>query len=483
MLLALASCGGDGAQDRPAVVAFFPADGAFVPGWLDTMRVTYDEPIRVLNSSAVRLANDETGEQIAVEAFADTADDHSIVVKPLFGGHFFPGTRHHLVVQEGAVVNSSDHYMLQERSSYFTVGAAPDLVVTSSNGSAYQLHTATGLVLNSTPPPAGFKAREPIGTSGRIWVWLDQLPGPTSSVGTFVPGDAAMTTVSLAGVGPRLGVSFAVALDGRTLYATAIDTGTNRLRVHRIDLATRTELLPSLALSPVLAGSPASFRPCLDFRRNRLYVPFSDGAGGGKIAVVDLVAFAELDVGPGPGVDALPTPAGAGALAYEPYRDVFYMLLENLPTPGFVLIGPRDFAQFPAVEPALVGAPISLFITPEGRFVVQGLDAYDATSGLVRSDASEIGDGFTFPVLDDVGGVLQGSDRVTVMVNDPYLLRFHLFSSDGVDSWLSDFEWYPNNVLQLDLDTVTDGVQALALSPGVPGIVTGAAYPLGAKAP
>ena len=482
-LLALTSCGGGGAQNRPGVTTFFPADGAVLPGFIDTMRVTYDEPIRVLNSRAVQLANDETGEAIYVEAFADPADVRSILVKPMAGGHYFANARHHFIVQEGAVVNADDHYMLQERSSYFTVGAAPNLVVTSSNGSAFELDTVTGAKLSTTPPPVGWKAREPIGTEGRIWVWLDPLVGVGSNLGTFVPGAAAMTIVPLSGVGSRSGVSFAVSLDGRTLYATAIDNGTNRLRVHRINVATRTEILPSIPLSPVLAGSPVSFKPCLDIRRNRLYVPFSDGLGGGRIAVVDLRTFAELDVGPGPGVDALPTPDGAGDLAYEPFRDLFYMLLEDEATPGFVLIGPTDFAQFPAREPTLQGAPHSLFVTPEGRFVVQGLDAYDTTLGIARTDTLDLNEGFTFPVLDDVGGVLQGSDRVTVMINDPVLTRFHLFSSDGVESWLADYEWYPSQVVQLDLDGITAGVQALGLAPGVPGVVTGAAYPLGVFAP
>ncbi len=484
-LLALASCGSRGKQNRPAITAIFPVDGAVVAGWVDTMKVTYDEPIRVLNSYAVRLADNDTGESIAVEAFADPTDPYSILVKPIAGGHLFPGDVHHLVVQEGAVVNANDHYMLQERSSYFTVGVAPNLVVTSSNGSAYEIDTVTGAVLSTTTPPAGFRSREPIGTAARIWVWLDPTPGPgDSALGTFVPGDAAMTTVALAGeLGVRTGVSFAVSIDGKTLYATATDAVRNRLLLHRVDVATRTEIGAPLVLSPALAGSPASFTPCLDFRRNRLYVPFSDGLGGGNLAVVDLSTFSELDVGPAPGVDALPTPDGSGDCAYEPFTDVFFLLLEDEPMPGFVLIGPTDFAQFPAREPSLQGTPISLFITPPGDYIVQGLDAYDATDGIVRSNAQDIGEGFAFPALDDVGGTLQGSDRVTVMVNDPVLTRFHLFSSDGVESWMLDYEWYPSDVAQIDLDVVTPGVQAIAMAPGVPGIVTGAAYPLGASAP
>lgn len=484
-LLALSSCGGEGKQDRPAIVAFFPAAGQVLGSWLDSVRVTFDERVRVLNRRAVRLDDEDSGESIPCEAYADPSDARSILVKPVAGGHFFENAVHRVSIQEGAVVNDEDHYLLDEQSWTFTVGAAPRLVVTSSSGSAYEIDAATGALVSTTPPPAGFEAREPFGTDGRIWVWLDPVPGPgDSELATFVPGDAAMTTVSLEGeVGVREGISFAVSTDGGTLYATAVDQGRNRVRLHRIDVAARMEFLPPIELTPVLGGSPASFRPAHDPLRNRLYVPCSDGLGNGNLAFVDLIAFVELDAGPAPGVDALPTPDGAGDCAFEPLDEVIVMLLENASSPGFVLIGPESLEQFPAFEIDVQGTPRSLFVVPTARYVVQGLDGYDATLGIERSEFGDIGEGFALPVLDDVGGALQGSDRVTVMVQDLLTTRFHLFASDGVESWLLDYEWDTADVEQIDLDTVTPGTQAIALVAAVPGIVTGAAYPLGARAP
>lgn len=477
-----AACGG--AQHRPSIVAVFPADGQTVAGWLDTVRVTYDEPVRVLNSTAIRMADDETGEAAYVEAFADPADARSILIKPIVGGHFFPGHRHHLVIQQGVVVNSADHYKLEEYSTYFTVGSPPDLVVTSSDGKAYRLDATTGAVLSTATPPAGYKARGPVGTTNRIWVWLDPTAPGDAKLGTFAPGDAAITIVPIAGeTGVRTGVSLVTSLDARTLYATTLDAGRNRGRVHRIDVASLTEVLGSIELTPVLAGSPASYRACLDIRRERLYVPFADGTGGARIAIVDLATFTELDAGPGAGVDALPIPFGVGDMSYEPYRDSFYMAFMTGTVPGFLEANPHTFELFPATEPTLSGVPVTLYVAPYGDYVIEGLDAYPTTSGLVRSEAVDIGEGFTIPVLDDVGGTLQGSDRVLAIVTDPSKGSFHAFSSDGVESFLLDYEWATAAIVQIDLDTVTAGTQALALAPGVPGIVTGAAYALGVRAP
>lgn len=481
-LLLGSACGG-GAQHRPSIVGVFPANGSTVE-WVEQIRVTYDEPVRVLNSKAARLTDEVTGDGIYVEVFADPSDPRSVFIRPLVT-HLGPNHLHHVAIQEGAVVNADDHYVLKEHDSYFTVGSPPNLVVTSSNGAAYELDAATGALLSTTLPPAGYRAREPIGTTGRIWVWLDPVPGPGDSVlGTFVPGDATMTVVPLLGeVGVREGVSFAVSIDGLTLYATAIDQTRNRLRLHRVDVTSLSEYIPPLELSPAIAGSPASFRPAVDLDRNRLYVPFSDGAGGGYVSVVDLATFAELDAGPGPGVDALPTPSGSGPMSYEPLAEYIFLLRAGDANPGFVLIGPSDLAQFPVDEVLIQGSPTSLYVTPDGRYVVQGLDAYDGTAGLVRSEAGDIGEGFAVPVLDDVAGVMQGSDRVPVLVDDPALTRFHAISSDGVESFLEDYEWDDADVAQIDLDPLTEGIQAISLAASVPGVVTGAAYARGASNP
>ncbi len=206
-------------------------------------------------------------------------------------------------------------------------------------------------------------------------------------------------------------------------------------------------------------------------------MPFSDGAGGGFMAVVDLGTFAELDAGPGPGVDALPTPSGSGPMSYEPIASYIFLLAAGASNPTFNLIGPYDFDQFPVSESLIQGTPISLYVTPDGRYVVQGLDGYDGVAGLVRSDADDIGQGFAVPVLDDVAGVLRSSNRVPVMIDDPALTRFHAISSNGAASFIEDYEWDDADVVQIDLDLLTPGVQAISLAGSVPGMVTGAAYP------
>lgn len=482
--LLMGSCGG--AQDRPSVVSVFPADGQVVAGWLGCIRVTYDEPVVVLSEDAARVQADAVEEGgVRVRIVQDPEDPFSILVLPDLGGHFFPNEEHHLVIQQGAVANADDHYARDEFESFFTVGDGPHLFVTTEAGSVYELDPETGAQVGVTAPPAGTVAHDPLGTDGRVWVWLDGAGD--AQLGTFVPGEATITTfVTLSGeVGTRTGSHLVLDPAGHTLYATARDAGTNTLRVHRIDVATLTET-GSIALSPTLSGAEPDFQPSIDREHHRLYVPFADGTAG-LLAVVDLDDFVEVDMVPGAGVDALPMPDGAGDSAYESAREVLYVILEDEATPGFVLIGTEDFAQFPAREPTLVGAPEALYPTADGRWLVQGVSGYAAATqlALIRSQAADIFEGFAQALSDDVGAGPEGSTRVGVLLRDPTDTRFWAFADDGVSTVLAAYDFDPDFSipLQVDFDAGLPGVQSLDLSSSAPGVVTGATTLFGACGP
>jgi hypothetical protein len=482
-LLAVAGCGGSG-QDRPSVVDVFPADGSVLVGWLGCIRVTYDEPVEILSDRAARVAADDVDDGgVAVRILPDPEDPASILIVPDLGGHFFPNEEHHLVVQQGAVVNGSDHYPLEEFEFTFTVGAAPNLFLVSSNGNVYEVDPATGAQVFVTVPPVGTTVEAIAGSDGRVWVWLDAAGDDV--LASFVPGTALISeAVVLSGyTGTRSGARLVLDPSGRTLYATARDEGTNRLRVHRIDVATQTET-GSIELSPPVVPLDPDFQPAIDVERDRLFVAVAAGDGG-FLAVVDLDTFTEEDVGPGPGVDAVPLDDGAGDAAYEPARDVYYVLLEDEATPGFVLIGPEDFAQFPAREPTLVGAPEAIFATPEGSWLLQGVSGYSPATmqGLVFSDADEIGEGFGLTVVDDTGAGPEGSTRVGVLLRDPTATRFFAFADDGVESVLAAFDFDDGDLEQVDLDLGTPGTQSIDLSLSVPGVVVAATTLSGACAP
>ncbi len=466
-------CGG-GKQQRPEIVATFPTDGQSLSGWLHAIRVTYDVPVGVLNPRAARLSADgpDGGGQVVLIR-EDPADDHSILIVPDLTGHFVPGVLHTVAVLEGAAVDADGHYRLDEYEFTFTLGPVPNLFLSAEDGNVYETDPATAAQVFVTSPGAGFLAREPASTDGRIWVWRDPSPGPGSSLlSTFTPGTATITQdVALSGeTGVRTGDGFAVSFDGRTLYASARDAGTNRLFVHRIDAATQVET-GSLQLSIPLNGN-ASHRPCVDPDRDRLYVAVADGAGGGFLAVVDLATFTEADMVAGPGVDALPLPAGAGDLLYDVSNEVAWMLDEAEGNAAIVLIEPDTFAQVPTPEPAFVGSPVVGFPTPDGRYFVQGLDGYAGTQGLVRSRTDQVGEGFAFDVSDDVGGVSQGCFRIRAVVRDPASVRFFVFPDNGLESFFAVFDTADTDFVQEDLDGATAGVQVIDFNAAVTGGTT-----------
>lgn len=483
--LLVAACGA-GEQKRPVVVSTFPADGQILAGWLAVVRVTFDEPVSILNEAAVTCeAIGPGGGNVGLRLLPDATDPASVLAVPASGGHFVPGLVHLLTVREGAVVNDDEHYLLDEVVVSFTVGPAPNLFLSGDDGNVYEVDPATGTQVAATVPPAGFEAKSPASTDGRLWVWLDPTAPGSSALGTFLPGTATISqTVALSGeTGTRAGRHLVVSADGRTVYATAEDAGTNRLVLHRIDAATQTEIGSGIALSPALAGSPATFRPALDVEGNRLFVPFSDGAGGGFVAVVDLAAFAEIDAGPLAGVDALPVADGAGDCSYDRTREAVYMALSDETTAGLVKIaaGSPPFATAVEREP-FTGTPTAVFAQPDGGYVVYGLDGYSGTDGLVRVRASRLDEGFVLPLVDDVGGSPVGCDSVAALLHDPTAARFYAFADDGSTPVLALFDFFDDTPpIQVDLDAGTDGVQAIDLSAATGGaLVTGATVLLGA---
>lgn len=471
---AVSACGGSsGGQDRPEILSTFPAAGQVLPDLPAYVRVVYDQRVHVLNDEAARItAYPATGSvEVPVHLYSDPRDDHAVLVVPAGGGHFEPNSPHNVAILEGAVVNDDDHYRLDRYDLSFTTGVRPSLFIGSDDGSVYEVDPTTGAALGATAPPAGFRASDVTGADGRVFVWLDPVAPGDSVLASFVPGAATITTTyTLSGeTGTRTGADLVMSRDGRLVYATARDSGTNRLFLHRLDVASGAEVLPAISLSPVLSPSIPTYRPAIDVRRDHLFVPFGDGAGGGLLAVVDLVAWQELDAGPGPGVDALPLVDGAGPAAYEPLTDFLYVLLSDETSAGFVVVGPVDHVQFPAREVAFPGVPRVAYPVPDGTRFLDGLDGYSGLVGMVQSDTKEINEGFGVEVRDDVGGVLQGSTRVGAIVTDPAAWRFFVLSDDGARTFLTTYDFEDRDFFQVDLDSATPGVQAISLAVSAPG--------------
>lgn len=477
-----AGCGGGGitSQNRPRVVSTFPADGAILPGWLHAVRVTYDDRVRVLNDKAV--AVEANGVFLDATVVPHPTDDHSVLVLTE-GGRWIPGVTHVVEIREGAVVNDDNHYMDDERRIRFVVGPRPHVFVATAGG-LFELDVANGAQVASTTVPAGYAPTALLGAAEEVFVWLDKTGGGDDELACFAPGDAAATVVPLSGEsGERRALGLALSSDGRLLYATTVDLGAGRMRVHRVDVATRAEVLPSLELATDVSGSAfVAKRPAVDPVRGRLYVAQDDGAGGGTLSVVDLSTFTEVDVRPGAGTAAVLVD-GAGDLAYGIRTERIWMTIADEPYAGLVVLDPWNFSSFEAREQEFTGPPVASLLTPDERFFVQGLAGYAGRDGIVRSTTAEIGQGFVRTVNDDVGGVLAGSDTVGALVVDPGRTTILAFATGSGSTVLLAYEWEDLNVTQLDLDPGTDGVQGLDLSASAPGHVVAATFLAGARAP
>jgi hypothetical protein len=483
VLLTIAGCGAGGieSQDRPHVVAVFPADSQAIPGWLDKVRITYDEPVRVLNPKSVRVAS--TAEDMIATIVSDPTDPRSVLVVT-YGGRWFPGLAHRVAIQEGAVANASDHYASDQLVTTFTVGAGPHAFLSSTDGRVYEVVPVAAAQVAVTDPPAGYAAGEVLGAAEEVFVWLRNTGAGDDELGWFAPGAGAVTPIATAGeTGDREGLGLALSADGRTLYATAFDAATGRVHVHRVDVATRTEVGASLPLS---TATPASLRlakrPAVDLARNRLYVAQDDGAGAGFFSVVDLATFIEMDVAAGPTL-AVPVADGAGDLTYGLERDRIWMTLADEATAGFAVFAPGGYVHAASREPTFTQGPASSFLTPTEFFFVQGLASYSNLEGVVRAETADIGEGFASPVNDDVGGVLQGSDTIAAFVYDPATTFAYAFAVGSGRTVLVAYEVVFDAVAQVDLDSVTDGVQGVDLALAAPGEVVSATFLRGARAP
>jgi hypothetical protein len=467
-------------QHRPHVVSVFPADGQVLSGWLGEIHVTFDEPVEILDLTAVGVFSDN--EQVIAQAYADPSDPKSIVILPL-GGHFDPGQYHSVGVREGAVVNAEGHYLEDEFDWSFTAGPRPDVFVASSNGNVYELRPDTGAQVAVTTPPAGFRADAVIGSDDEVFVWLKNTGVGSDALAYFVPGAATMTTIPLAGeTGFRFGMGFALAVDAKTLYVTARDAANQKVRVHRVSTATRTETLSSLELTPLTPLPALTRRPAVDLIRSHLLVAHADGAGAGLLSVVDLKTFTQLDATAIPGL-AAEIRDGAGNLDYGPITDRIWMTLPERPSAALDVIDPVTFAQFGTSELTLTQGPISSILTPDERFFVQGLSNYTGTAGLVYSQTREIGNGFPQNVLDDVGGVLQGSNKISAIVYDPGSPDLLAFASNGTSTVMCIFDVTNYDVVQIDADLITPGTQGIGLATTAPGTIVSATFLRGALAP
>jgi hypothetical protein len=310
-LLALLGGCGFAAQDRPVVVATEPADGQSVPAPLSAVRVTYDEPVRILNPNDIQIAFLDAAQ--AVTAWQDPADPQSVYASLADGTPFPTDVDVAVRFAQGAVANSRDHYARDAYAFAFRVVGAPSMLVVAP-GRVALVDAESLQVTAARDVPTGRAALAALGTTrgGRrlVWVQLDGGGGAGRSLAVFDPAsDAPMATVPLTASGDLVGTTGALVMepDGSSILAAWRDTGSGAVRLTRIDVGTGTEAA-TLVLGSVPPGRRT--RPlgiALEATGTWILVACEDGAGR-TIAWVDRARFQESDFDVC--IQLLPSPAG-----------------------------------------------------------------------------------------------------------------------------------------------------------------------------
>jgi hypothetical protein len=406
-----------------------------------------------------------------VDVTSDPNDDHSVLVRPASGSSFFADTRHRVTLHPGLVANEFDHYALHDVEVFFTTGPASNPFFAAPGAAAVvEVDRASWTGVNSTSTPGG---RPPVGVSGShlfgdplVWVQLASGGGTGASLAWFAPGAGAMTAVTLT---PAAGSdlvaeasAMALSRDGRTLYAAFRDDVPGTVRVCRIDVPTRTEILPSLVLSPAASAGTAPLGMVRTADGKTLHVACRTG-GTARMVEVDLESFTETDVGPDAGTDGAPMSLGAGPAARV--RDLALAAASPAATGDLTAVRRTTGTVYerPSTQ---VGTPTTLLATPDGDWVLEGLDGYAMGEGLVQRPGADLRMDTALSISDDVGLGPTGATGVRVLATLP---GEHVFLAVLDVDVLALFAWDTTTVEQTDLDAVTPGVQAIDLSPAVTG--------------
>lgn len=451
---------GSSAQDRPVVVDVWPASGAFEAGPIRYIRITYNEPVDILNPADARVyAN---GPRVGTITFALAAFPNSIFLEPAGGGTFPAGASFGVSLIQGVVINRARHYSAAAYAWNFEV--APEQPVPVTRPGNVTLFDPKALAVDGgTPTPAG---RDPIGAmrtfeagEARVWAQLDTGAGGGDALAYYTPGDAGMTVVTLTTSGGDLSCSAPSLLlgpEGLLVYAAYRDESSGRIRVAQVDVATGLET-SSLELESV--PSDAGTTPAgitLRYPDDVLLISAHDG-GTGTLAFVDLDSFMEIDQDDGmPGIQGLPLDAGAGPVAST--GNLAAIAQAGNTDVTVVRFSDQDVSTSPSTD---IGANVDLLLSADRGMVIQPLAGYADDLVLVRrTHVTGFSDPLAFEVSDDIGGVSSGATDAAAFQNVAGSSRYLLLLDTPGGLILTTWSRVGSALIQLDLDSITDGIQA-----------------------
>lgn len=468
VVLLLASCGNGGEeQDRPVVVSTWPANGENRDGMVRQIRVTYDDPITVLNQNSVVLSTG--GVQIPLWFGTDPDDPHSLLFEAIPGFSFVPGDAS-MWVGAGLEQNQHEHYRLEDFNLFFRQGLQFSLFFAVPSPAAVHEVDADEFALTTvTPTPGG---RQPIAMAGsaigdqeRMWVQLESGGGTGRSVALFDVGQTAMTEVALTvGAGGDLvaeAPTIRLGGDGRTVYAAFRDTAEQRVRLAAIDVVTGIEV-DSLLLSPPATASTRPLGLVPNFQTGAVDLTVATGAGDFLVRV-QTDPLEEVDLDPDGPALGLALPDGAGPISgYSNLRVVSPL---GATTADLTIADPGAGVES-LNESEIPGRPNVLFVTLDGIWIFQGLTDYVGDEALAIRWDGDITSANPRAVTADAGPGTPAATAVVSITNYPGRPRILVLFDNEVASVvdLVDGFW-----LQADLDDALDGEQGADVSTVAPG--------------
>lgn len=468
-LLGVLAPGCGSAPRRPALSGSAPAAGSLTASGLGSVRLDFDEPVRLLLDYQAQVLRD--GVLLPSVAFQRDDEPSSVRVRLLAPEAFSPGA-YEVRVLEGLVVNGDERYALEPQSFTFDVGGAPAWFVGSpASGHVVAYDDATLAATSATPTPAG---RAPVaivaqqqGAATRVFVQLASGGGNGRSLAHYAVGDTAMSEVLLSSSGGDLAASAPGLLlepEGALAYAVFRDVAAGRVRVARVRTTDGVETGSLLLSAPAAADCAPTALLWREGAPSTLLVVASSG-GTGWLCTVDVDAWAEVDGDPASagtqaralGLEAGSAVLGGSRLLVAPPSAVTADLESFLLDDGTV-------ESFPVLQP---GAPRGLRLTYDGALVVEGLAAGPGTELLATRTLADLSVFSPVDLADDVGGVDQGATEVRAIAQVPGQRRLYVLLDASCVAFAS---WDGSVLVQDDLDPLQPGAQVLPLA----GLAAGA---------
>ncbi len=469
-----AACGS--AENRPVVIATFPATGTTLPGLVSEIEVTYDEAVTVLNPDDAFVT--AGGSFIAVRIHQRPGVPCCIYLRPLAGFSFLPELQHVVRLGQGAVVNQNLRYSLDEVFFSFNTGPLPDFGV-GSPGAVTLLDARTFVSGGTTTiTEAAPASHTPVGIAGvelaaasRYFVQNRNAVAPgVSPLHFFSPGDAGTTAVTLTdGTDLRAEAdTISMARSGTAVLAAFTHLPSQRIRLYAVDVVTGTEI-GFLVLSPAANAANMALGLDIGLIGDLVFITCRDGADGQLVYVnaTDVTALTELDRDAGtPGVQAAPLVAGLGAGPISHIVDRA-VIADPASVDTTLISSVTDLAGL-AISGPVVGTNVDVLTGANGLVTVQLLNGYADGMGLIQR-RREFGylDPTPLEVSDLVGAVSTGATGIAAGVRYAPSNRFlFILDSDVATVWFFNGSF----MIQEDSDDVVDGIQGTDISGAVSGV-------------